>query len=397
MKRAGFGLLVAASWILILLWAAGIDWSAPLAPAEQRDFAGREFKAVFGIGRPGSQHLRVESAGEDHTALQSLAPVDIDAERFTTLRYRFADFPRTLENSLVFRTEDDPDDVHTFSLPWPGAGVGAFDLRQVEEWRGRIIELGFAQFPTGQVVPPDQGFHPFGIEEAALWSPSWRGDLAALRTDWFGAWPWSQRSVHALGRESEAPRAHSIVLALALAAGAVALWAAIFFGWRERKVWAFAVGAAAFAWFALDLRWQAGLWGRLQTTRAVYAGLSWTERENTVADTDIAQAAEKVRTMLRDEPRHTRIIVQAGSGYEVLRLIWHLLPRNVGPASHAARFGMALPEGSLIVFYDTDEWRTRSYWRSLLAHSEHLASSGSIHGDGFEDERVVVFRFRHGH
>jgi hypothetical protein len=55
-----------------------------------------------------------------------------------------------------------------------------------------------------------------------------------------------------------------------------------------------------------------------------------------------------------------------------------------------------LPEGCLIVFFDSDDWRTQSAWRRLLAHSEHLATSSSIHGDSFESSRLVVFRFHHG-
>jgi hypothetical protein len=129
----------------------------------------------------------------------------------------------------------------------------------------------------------------------------------------------------------------------------------------------------------------------------VYADLSWSERQRTVADTSIAEAAEKIGVMLRDEPPERRIFVQAGSGYELLRLIWHVLPRNAASYTQAAFVaGSAIPEGSLIVFFDTDEWRTQGSWRRLLAHSEHLATSASIHGDSFEDDRLVVFRFHHG-
>lgn len=396
MRRGVFALAVLASWMILVLWAAGVEWSSPLSPAEQREFRGSEFAPVFGTAQIDAERLRVESASTDHTSLQSLSAVNVDAAELSVLRYRFANFPRTLELSLVFRTADEPNDVHTIALPWPGNATGTFDLGPVPAWRGRIVELGFAQFPTAQLVPPAQGFKPFEIVDASLWSPSWRGNLAALVTDWFGAWPWTQRSVHALGRDTETPRARPLVLCVALAAGLVVIWAALLFGRRDRRVALYAAGSLAIGWLGLDLCWQSGLWDRLQTTRAVYADLSWSERQRTVADTNIAEAAEKLAVMLRDEPPERRIFVEAGSGYELLRLIWHLLPRNAAAYAHAAFLGPSIPEGSLIVFFDTDEWRTQGGWRRLLAHSEHLATSASIHGDSFEDDRLVVFRFHHG-
>lgn len=397
MRRIAFALAVLASWTILVLWVARVEWSAPFSPAEQREFPGDDFTAVFGTATADADRLRVASTGADYTSLQSLHPSDLDAERFPALRYRFADFPRTLELSLVFRTVDNPEDV-AISLPWPGDAVRTFDLSRIPEWHGRIVEIGFAQFPTAQLVPPAQGFKPFSIVEADLWSRSWRGDLAALATDWFAAWPWTQRSVHALGRDTDTPRALSVVLCVALAAGIAIAWMALLFGRRDRR---FAMGAAvtlAFAWLLLDVAWQAGLWGRLATTRAVYANLSWGEREHTVADTDIVDAAVKLRVMLRTEPKQARILIyaDAASGYELLRFVWHLLPRNVALLGYVNQAGDVLPDGCLIVFFRTDAWRTQPGMRQLLANSQHLATPASIHGDSFDEEPVVVFRYRHG-
>ena len=398
MRRIAFALAMAASWAILLSWAARVEWSSPLAPAEQREFPGDDFTAVFGKGRTDGGRLRVEAAGEAYTSLQSLVPSDLDAEKFPTLRYRFADFPRTLELSLIFRTADHPEDV-AISLPWPGDAMRTFDLSRIAQWRGRIVEIGFAEFPVAQLVPPAQGFRPFELVEAGLWSRSWRGDLAALATDWFGAWPWTQRSVHALGRDTDTPRARSLVLCVALAVGLAVLWFAVLLGRRDRE---FAIAGTAvvvaLAWLALDVAWQAGLWGRLATTRAVYADLSWNQRGHTVADVDIAAAAEKTLILLRGEPRESRILVYAAPerGYELLRFVWHMLPRNVAVYSYAAPFADAIPDGCLIVFYDTDVWRTVESWRQLLAKSRRVTASGSIHRDSFESNPVTVFRYRRG-
>ena len=397
MRRTALALALLASWAMLLVWAARVDWSSSFSPAEQREFPGDDFSAVFGSGSADVDRLRITSTAEDYTSLQSLRPSDVEAEKFPTLRYRFADFPRTLELSLVFRTAENPEDV-AVSLPWPGDATRTFDLSQVPQWRGRIVEIGFAQFPIAQQVPPAQGFKPFEIVEAGLWSRSWRGDLAALATDWFGAWPWTQRSVHALGRDTDTPRARSLVWCVALAVVIALIWIAILFGPRDRKMAIAGFAIFGIAWVALDTVWQNGLWGRLQATRAVYAGLSWQQRQSTVADVDIVAAAEKLRAMLRAEPEQSRILIYTGPerSYELLRFVWHLLPRNVALYGYARMSTDALPEGCLLVFFRNDDWRTDPAWRRLLAHSDHLATSTSIYGDSFEADDVVVFRFHHG-
>ena len=150
MKRALFAAAVAASWCSLLLWAADVDWRSPLRPAVQRTFYGSDFRAVFGSATARDSRLHVEAAAADFSALQSTRPAGVEARDFQVLRYRFADFPRTLELSLVFRTAEHPDDVQTISLPWPGTGTSSFDLSHVAAWRGTIVEIGFAEFVTPQ-------------------------------------------------------------------------------------------------------------------------------------------------------------------------------------------------------------------------------------------------------
>ena len=394
-RIAAFLLASCTSVGLLLLWAADVRWSAPLSPEYRRDFNGSAFGEVFGraVARDGA--LAVEAAADDHTTLQVIQ-VDIDAAAFAVLRYRFPGFPRTLELSFVFRTAAAPEDVQTVSLPWPGGGDTAFDLTQVPAWKGRIVEIGFAQFATAQLVPPERGFAPFALQQAALWSDSWRGDLAALATDWFGAWPWSQRSVHALGREGDSPRARSIVLFVALVAAAIALLATALLGLRGRRVAAVALACTACAWLVLDLRWQTGLQQRLAATRALYEGVPWDERRMLVGDSDILAAAERIRTLVGPDAAHRRMLVHAASGYAQLRLVWHLLPLDVAsfwvpdPAA-------PLPDGCLIVFYASDDWYANPGFRQFLARSERLWDDRDaiMRGSFDSPADIVVFRYRH--
>lgn len=394
-RYVGFGVALALSWIVLLLWAADADWRAPWAPASERVLAGSRFHAVFGQAAPDGQRLRVKAVAADLSTVQATALPELNADDFPLLRYRFAGFPRTLELSLVFRSVERPDDVQTIALPWPGAGTSAFDLSGVRAWRGRITEIGFAQFATAQNVPPELGFQPFDLVSAKLSSPSWRGSLAALATNWLGAWPWSQRSVHALGREGQARQMQSAVLCMALATAIAVGWGVLLLSLRGRRLLTIVFVCGAVAWLALDLRWQSGLVQRLLTTRTVYTDVDVSRRTQLVADTDLQRAAEDVRTLIGDEPLQTRILVHSDGAYQWLRLMWHLLPLNVGALSLATPIAGAIPDGSVLVFYESDAWHQNPVWRRMLAHSERIYPSASVMANGFEHIPLAVFRYRH--
>lgn len=394
-RIAAFVLASLAGVSVLLLWAADVRWDAPWSPQAQRDFNGSAFHEVFGRARANDGALSIEDAADDYSTLQ-VVQVDVQAEDFAVLRYRFDGFPRTLELSFVFRTAAEPEDVQTVSLPWPGGGDTAFDLTQLPAWQGRIVEIGFAQFATAQLVPPERGFSPFALRQAALWSDSWRGDLAALGADWFGGWPWSQRSVHALGREGDSPHARSIVVFVALAAALVAAMAVALLGLRGRKALAAVLACAAVAWFMLDLRWQAGLQQRLLATRALYGDTTWEQGSTLVGDREIQLAAERIRAVAGTFAPKQRVLVHSSSSYALLRLVWHLLPLD------AAAFWLPdpstpVPEGSLIVFYASDDWHSNPVFRRFLARSQRLWGGDTIMRGSFDPApEIVAFRYHDG-
>jgi hypothetical protein len=151
--------------LLALLWIVparlGRAGAARVAfePAQRLRHDGNDFHVVMGAGVENGGASASMRVGADHMALQALA-LDRDDRRRRprVLRYRWQDFPRTLELSFLFRRADDPDDVQTITLPPAGAYPGYFDLGDVPEWHGRIIEIGFAEFPTAQLVPADVAF-----------------------------------------------------------------------------------------------------------------------------------------------------------------------------------------------------------------------------------------------
>lgn len=390
MRKLLYALAVFLSLTLLLFWAAGVDVGSPVSAEVNRNWAGSEFRVVMGGAAEDEGRLRIGAVGENRTALQSIALNGIDAAENPILRYRFEQFPHTLELSLVFRRAAD-EDVSVVALPWPGDGDAYFDLGSVPEWRGRITEVAFAEFPTPQIVPPMQGFQPFTLVDATLSSRSWCGDLAALATDWLGQWPWSQRSVHALGRDTDTPHAQSLVLCLAIAVVVIVLWAWLLLRARGAALLRIAAIALVLGWILLDLQWQSGLQWRHVATERLYAEFDWPERELHSADSDVVAAAREIRSAVRVLPGTSRVLVHAGSSFAVLRLVYHLLPMNVGvlALAHAAAPEDALPDNSLIVLFDAQGWRYDE--KTRVMSGDGMRFVGDII---FSRGRVVVLHVR---
>jgi len=279
--------------------------------------------------------------------------VDIVAAERPILRYRVSSFPSTMELALVFRRADAPGDTFSTTLTTPRGEVGTIDLSTEREWRGRIVEVGFAAYAVAQSAPPATAFAPYRLLDATFESLSWRGAFGATATEWFGRRYWALMSMSALGPDAPRVRARSLILfAAAGLAGSVAL-AGLLGGWRERRLLRFAVVAAVCAWVALDLRWLLSLADRHAGTRAAYAGRDWRQRQELQPDREVAAAAARVRAELGDRLAQIRLVVDAPSDYERARLVYHLLPANVAPINLFV-FGPKNYPGVYVVLYGRD-------------------------------------------
>jgi hypothetical protein len=350
--------LLAVLWIALVGWASDVPLGAQFQPSQRIRLEGNDFHVVMGAGVESGRRLGINAVGAEHMALQSHAlPETIDASAFPILRYRWEAFPRTLELSFVFRRVDQPDDVHTVTLPPAGSHAGYFDLSDVPDWNGRIAEIGFAEFPTAQLVPADIAFRPYTLVDAELWSPSWRGSLGALGTDWSAYRPWALMSVSALGPDAPWPHKPTpvVLLAIGLAASLFLVMFVLARSWR----WLGMTLAIALAggWIALDLRWLGEFADRHVLTRELYAGKPWRERASIEPDTALIAGAQRAHAWLARMPADTHVIVAAAAPYDILRLAYHLLPANVAPIgvlSHSAASSAMKP--ALLVVYDDPSW-----------------------------------------
>ncbi|MEO5626897.1 MAG: hypothetical protein ABIQ70_12885 [Dokdonella sp.] len=353
---AAFVVALAVSWSVLLLWAARVDVRSPWAPAAELSLPGSRFHSVVGSATPDAQHLRIDAAAKDFSALQATTLANLVARDFPILRYRLVEFPRTLELSLVFRTAEAPDDVQSISLPRPERHESTFDLSQVAAWRGTITELGFAEFPTAQLVPPAAGFRPFMLAGAQLESLSWHGRLSTLLSSWQERRPWQLISVSAVGPTEtgdSSPHAPRLPLVLALALLSVGVLARAILQLRGKALQKLLFASAAVAWITCDLVWQRDLAYKRDTDRDVWGDAPIAARQDRVPDARLREVALHVRSALSGFPRTTRVLVSAPSPYDALRLIYHAAPLNVGvlagiDAEHA-------PLGTIVVRYADDQ------------------------------------------
>lgn len=406
---AAFAAISAAAVIAL---AADLAWTSPWQPAQRLGWDGAAFLSVSGAALEEDGRLRVEEPGADATAVQSLATAPFEAADHPLLRYRFDGLPPTLAVSFAFRRADAPDRLHVVELPWPGGGSGSFDLGAIPDWHGTIEEIGFAEFPTPQVMPPDAGFAPFALVGAELWSPSWRGSVAALGSAWFDPWPWTTRSVHALGRDGahfgQWPPTPTIAVLAALAA----VWWVLAWRWPLRRLLPVLAVTLAAGWLLLDAVWAGGLRWRSAAAQAVYGELDLTQRTAAVPDRDLVEVAQQVAWLLRNEP-DVPILIHARSGYPLYRLIWHLLPRNAFALSQAMEAapaiqaglplfadgldperppmlqGEVLKPGSVLVFFNMPQWQYDAARGVVAAGDVALPGEQLLARD-----RLLVVRYR---
>lgn len=358
LRPLALSVLLPLIWVALLAWAAHVPAGAPFQPAQRLHGAGADFHVVSGTASVGGRRLYVTAAGAEHTSAQALAFADgIAASDFPVLRYRLGLFPRTHELSFMFRRADAPDDVQTLTLPPAGTHPAYFDLSGVAAWHGRIVEIGFAEYPTAQLVPADAPSRPFSLDEAELWSPSWRGSLGALGTDWLAYRPWALMSVSALGPDAPWPHKVSPVIVLAIGLTVCLVVAGLVLR-RSRRWFAIAACVAlAAGWVALDLRWLAEFSARHTLTRELFADKPWRERAAIEPDTDLVAAAARVRSVLAHEPASSHVVVAADSPYAMLRLGYHLLPANSAPATAWTQQAPSTPAArTLMVVYAAPDW-----------------------------------------
>lgn len=355
-RRIFFAAALVAIWLGLFLFAAGVPWNAPISAGRQLTMEGRDFYIRTGAGEHDAEGLVVTRLGDDGTALQTASLGRARAEQLRILRYRIRDFPRTLELALMFRRTDAADDVETISLPSPSGGEVAVDLSTVKEWQGEIREIGFAEYPTSQLVPPSAvAFEPFHIDEVRLQAPSWGQIVPRLRNDWTGYRPWSQRSINTLGAQIETVPSSSLTATMGAGCALSVLAGWLILRWPRRRLLEVALATSITAWVLLDASWLADLAGKHATIEGIYAGKTWSVRETLQPDEKTFSAAGAMSRIVAKE-KAERVLVLSDSSFTLLRMIYFLLPIDAVSLEQAfaASPDSVMHAGTLIAVVDCE-------------------------------------------
>lgn len=355
-RRAAFAIALAAIWLGVSAFTAGLPWNAPLTAGKRLTLEGRDFLVRSGQGKLVAKGLEITALGTDGTALQTARLGRVRSEQTPILRYRIADFPKTLELALIFRRSDAPEDVQSISLPAPIYPESAVDLTRLPQWHGEILEVGFAEYAAGQVVAPDHAqFAPFRIERVSLQARSWSEVYPRLLSDWFGYRPWALLSISALGPQLETLPTSSMPVALGIGSALSLLAGWLILGWQRRRLAQTTLLTVLAAWVVLDLRWLDDLLSKHRVIETLYADKSWDERAQIQPDDDTLRAASELAKIAADAGAK-RILVVGDSQYTTLRLVYFLLPQNAAPLLSvlAASPGERPPADALIAVLGSD-------------------------------------------
>jgi hypothetical protein len=96
---------------------------------------------------------------------------------------------------------------------------------------------------------------------------------------------------------------------------------------------------------------------RRAVDRDIWGAIPFAERQDHVADADTLAVAIRLRNLLGGDPARMRILVNAKTPHEVLRLIYLLLPLNASGIGSLANARSSLHEGAVIVNYKVDRPR----------------------------------------
>ena len=239
-------------------------------------------------------------------------------------------------------------------------------------------------------MPADIAFRPFALVEAEFWSPSWRGSLGALGTDWSAYRPWALMSVSALGPDAPWPHKPTPVLLLSMGLATSLVLAMIVLARSWQWLGVTLCVALAGGWLALDLRWLGEFADRHVLTRELYAGKPWRERAAIEPDTALVAGAARARAWLARVPANTHVIVAAPAVYDILRLGYHLLPANVAPIGVLARKGAAdAMQPALLVVYGDPGWTFDAPHHTLRAADVEYAADLV-----FDEGELRIFQLR---
>jgi len=296
---------------------------------------------VKGRGYSARGRLTIDGLAESGVALASLSPHAFRAEDYPVVRWSISGAKPGAKVEFLWRTAENPRRVFARQLESTGNAAAPLRMAGDTHWRGQIMGLALtvrAPLDAPLVIEAVK-FEPF--------SP-----LGMVWREWFGTEPWLGTSINSVG--GNIARQWLAPLPFVAAALGLALLGYGLLAWRKiltpdiRVVWVLVF----LAWFALDMRWQLGLWHKLGLTQQRYAGKSWEEKHLAAEDGHLFDLMQQVRAKLPSG--QPRVFLFANDEYLRGRGAYHLYPFNVLNGADLLPAGQ-FKSGDFIIILGKDE------------------------------------------
>jgi hypothetical protein len=97
---------------------------------------------------------------------------------------------------------------------------------------------------------------------------------------------------------------------------------------------------------------------RRAVDRDIWGAIPFAERQDHVADAQTLAAAERVKALLANEPPSTRVLVNAQTAHDILRLIYLVAPVNASSlGGYLGAPYTRIPSGTVLVNYHVERPR----------------------------------------
>ncbi len=303
-------------------------------PADSLAITGRQFQTIMGTTRFEGDALVLEGLAAEGALVSST--IELRAESYPHLRYRFEGLQPGLQVKFFWRTAETGGEMFAASLPGNGEHTATANLAAQPGWRGTITDI--ALYITGDLRGQD-----LVIPGISLDPYTWQGMLASVFCEWTGFRGWTPVSINAVVGTPDAPLAESLSPTKAAAAWAgLALVFLLGISILRGRRYPISYGAVILIpWIAVDQLWQLELGSQLQETRHAFGGKTTHEKHLADLDGQIYRYAKRLKDHVLP-PSPARIFILHNSWeHDLFRLKtqYYLLPHNI------YNFGLTPPDG----------------------------------------------------
>lgn len=272
----------------------------------------------------GSLVIEQLQAGIEDRALVTRR-VRFKAQDYPFLQATIANLHPGLVTYFIWRTADQPEQIHYQRLHYGLMNTRTQLLVENEQWQGTITEVGLDMYGDLRLTPAI-------VEQLKLLPPGPRPFLSSILSEWTTFTGWKNSSINKYRGVSNEKQLHPVpTLALLIATAAILLLA--FKRYSKPFNWASLVTLVLIPWLILDTIWQIELSQQVSETNYLFAGKSVDDKNAADVDGELFLHIKRLKNdVLRDSEAKILLLHRSNNDdFNKLRAYFHLLPRNTYP------------------------------------------------------------------